>query len=162
MKLIPLTQGKFAMVDDRDFECISKFKWFAHKRENTFYAERHVTINGRDIIQKMHQFIMGDNPLKMDIDHRDGDGLNNQRSNLRFCSRSENSMNRRSQRNSSSIYKGVGWHKGCKKWMAYIQVDGVLVHLGYFIIEEDAARSYDVMCIKHHGEFARPNFPLAK
>ena len=159
MKLIPLTQGKFAQVDDEDFEWLNQWKWFAGKMGNTFYARRNVTINGIQTAQLMHVLIMGEDSLKLHIDHKDGDGCNDQRLNLRRCTQSENCMNRKPRKNCASIYKGVCWHKSNRKWMAYIKIGERRIHLGCFNSDLDAAHAYDIACIKHHGEFARPNFP---
>jgi len=80
MKTIELTQGKIALINDEDFEWLNQFKWYAHKDRNTFYAVRNLPrVNGKQTTQPMHKFIMGDNPLELDIDHRDGDGCNNQK-----------------------------------------------------------------------------------
>jgi len=158
MKEIQLTQGQVALVDDEDYEWLNSFKWYAHKIGNTFYAARHIRVNGKQKHQHMHQLIMGDNPLKLMIDHRDGNGLNNQRSNLRFCTHQENQMNQRPRKNSSSVYKGVCWFKRDHKWMAQIRIYGKLIYLGCFDHEEDAAKAYDEVVIKHFGEFAVLNF----
>ncbi len=109
----------------------------------------------------MHRQIMGVTNEKCDVDHKDRNGLNNQRSNLRICSRSNNSKNRTSRKNSSSKYLGVHFHKQKgknSKWVAQIFVDGAPIYLGRFTIEADAARCYDVAALKYHGEFANLNF----
>jgi len=160
MRSIELTQGKFAKVDDEDFEWLNQWKWSAHKDGNTYYAVRSVRINGRQKKYRMHRLIMGENILSPIVDHRDGDGLNNQRYNLRHCTNQENRMNQRPQKNCSSIYRGVSWNSRDKIWEVAIKPEGKCTHLGRFIIEEDAARAFDVACIKYHKEFARPNFPL--
>ena len=159
MREIKLTQGQVALVDDEDYERVNQFKWSARKSGNTFYVIRNIRVNGKRKTQLMHVFIMGDNPLKLDIDHIFGDGLNNQKCNLRFCTASQNAMNAKIRKNCSSIYKGVCFHKALQKWMAYIQINGKLTHLGLFKMEIDAARAYDIAVKIHYGEFAHPNFP---
>ena len=162
MQLIKLTQGQFAKVDDEDYEWLSQWKWYALRHKETFYAMRNIIVNGRRTTQRMHQLIMGDNPLKLDIDHIWGDGIDNQKHMLRFCTHQENVMNAKPRKNCSSKYKGVSWDKRSKIWESCIKINGKKIFLGYFIIEEDAARTYDAACIKYFGEFARPNFPVNK
>jgi len=162
MKQIQLNLGKVALVDDEDYVRVSQFKWIAFTHGNTWYAARRVSVNGKWTTQKMHQLIIGDNPLKLDIDHIDGDGLNNQKSNLRLCTHRQNMMNRKPNKNSSSVYKGVVWHKSMCRWRALIRIEGKLTHLGLFIIEEDAAIAYDTSATENFGEFARINFPKIK
>lgn len=160
MKRIKLTQGKFAIVDDDDYEWLNSFKWCAIKNGDTFYAVRNFTVDGRRMIQSMRLFITGYNPEKLQIDHRYRNGLNNQRSNLRPCTPSENQMNSKPQRNSSSIYKGVSWNKLRCKWLSQIQVYGKKIYIGLFSDEKDAARAYDNVAIKHFGAFALLNFKI--
>ena len=158
MKRIQLTQGQVALVDDEDFKKVNQFKWNAQKDGNKFYAKRMITINGKRTAQLMHMLIVGDNPFKLDIDHRDGDGLNNQKNNLRLCTHQQNMMNRKLNKNSSSTYKGVHYSSVRQKWQARIQTDGKRISLGFFNGKEDAARAYDAAAIEHHGEFFLLNF----
>jgi hypothetical protein len=157
MKEIRLTQGQVALVDDENYDWLNSFKWYAIKDKNNFYAGRAIVVNGTRTTQRMHQLIMGDNQLKLEIDHIDGNGCNNHQINLRFCTNQENMMNRRPNKNCSSIYKGVGWYERYGKWTARIRINGRLFNLGYFKIEEDAAKAYDVAAIKYFGEFAKIN-----
>lgn len=159
MKEIKLTQNKFAIIDDEDFDRISKFKWSAHNRGRTFYAITNILINGRYKTQGMHRLIIEDNPLKSDIDHIDGNGLNNQKSNLRICTNRQNQMNTKPRKNCTSHYKGVSLHKTTNKWRSRITVEGKLIYFGLFDNEEYAARVYDDAAMKYFGEFARLNFP---
>jgi hypothetical protein len=154
MKEIPLTKGKKALVDDSDFEELSKYKWCSAKKGNTFYAVRNTSIvNGKQHTIYMHKVIM--NTQKgMDTDHRDGDGLNNQRENLRVCTRLENIRNRGRHKRNTSGYKGVSWYKSTKKWMAQICVNNKHVYLGYFKEKEEAYMVYCEAAKKYHGEFA--------
>ena len=156
-KQIPLTQGKFAIVDDADFERVNQFKWCAKKGGNTFYAARHSAMPFSKTI-RLHIYLM-DSPKGAKVDHKDGNGLNCQRYNLRFATKSQNAMNRGKNRNNKSGFKGVAWHKSRGKFVAQIAVNGRDIHLGCFQTAEAAARAYDEAAKKHHGEFAYLNFP---
>lgn len=155
METIPLTRGKAALVDDSDYPRLSQFKWYARKDEGRFYACRAVTVspNKQKLIQ-MHREIIG-GTLK--IDHRDGNGLNNQRYNLRPATTSQNGQNRRKFAPASSPYKGVCFSKRDTKWLSRIAVNGRRVLLGYFLSEQDAARAYNDAAKKYFGEFANLN-----
>lgn len=158
MKLVPLTRGKFAMVDDADFEAVSQFKWQAVKRGRCFYAARCVRKpDGKWTIQYMHRFLM---PGIAQIDHRDGNGLNNQRKNIRPATTQQNFWAfKRKQAGATSKFRGVSWEKKRLKWEAQIRVDGKNIFLGYFTAGEDAARAFDAAARKYRGEFAHLNFP---
>ncbi len=105
----------------------------------------------------MHMAILGGKRNK-EIDHRDGNGLNNQRSNLRFCTHAENMRNRNIQKNNTSGYKGVSWNKNARKWQAVIKYNGTHIYLGLFFCLVSAARTYDGKARELYGEFARLNF----
>lgn len=157
MKTIPLSQGKFALVDDSDYEWLNKWDWYALKGAQTFYAVRRTTKDtGHKMIQ-MHRLILGLTDPKILVDHRDFNGLNNQRSNLRTATPSQNSSNRQPIKGSTSKYIGVHWFKNAKLWTAQIKKKGKLIKLGYFKIEENAAVAYNNAAIKLHGEFANLN-----
>lgn len=159
MKEIKLGQrgknrGKYvALVDDEDFENLNNFKWYAKKHGNTFYAVREVIVNGKTRQVRMHQIILGGKG----IDHVDRNGLNNQRSNLRFCTVSENGMNRMKQGNTSSIYKGVSFIKSIGKWKASIMINWKPIYLGTFNTEVEAAKAYNDKAISLFCEFANLN-----
>lgn len=158
MKEIPLTQNKVALVDDEDFESLSAYIWHAHKapKSPTYYAAR----NDGSGFFYMHREIMNAAP-GVKVDHKNGNGLDNQKSNLRFCTHHQNMMNRaaHSTANKTSRFKGVYRIKSRPGWFAAIKFNRKTVNLGYFKTEEDAARSYDAKARELFGEFARPNFP---
>lgn len=156
MKKIPLTQGKFALVDDRDFLELSKFKWFAWEQRGVFYALRNSRekLTRKRTIVRMHRAVF---PclLNQKIDHKDGDGLNNQRSNLRISMKCGNNQNARKRIDNTVGLKGVYFHKQCHKFGAQIQCEGKRIHLGLFLTPEEAHAAYCAAAEKLHGEFAR-------
>jgi hypothetical protein len=158
MKMIPLTQGKFALVDDEDFEYLNQFKWCADKIGIKWYCGRNIVIGTNKKFIRMHRIILG---LEIGdgkhTDHIDGNGLNNQRSNLRICTNAENRYNQK-KKQGSSIYKCVSWNKKTMKWISKITFKGKQIYLGSFNIEEDAAKAYDKKAMELFGEFARTNF----
>ncbi len=159
MKMIPLTQGKCAMVDDEDYKRISRHKWSASDFGCTFYAIRNVKGNApskhrRSIL--MHREILGV-PDDKETDHCDGNGLNNCKVNLRICSHQQNLYNSSKQTNRSSKYKGVVWYKQTKKWMARVQWNRQRYHLGYFKDETKAALAYNRKAKELFGDFAKLN-----
>lgn len=160
MKIINLTQGQVTLVDDKDFDWLNQWKWWALKnKDNTFYAVKHGSkINGKYVAIRMHRLILGLTDPKVLGDHEDHNGLNNQRSNLRIASHTENTRNRSSLKNSSSKYLGVSWIEARSKWYASIQINNKTISLGRFIIEEDAAKAYDIAAVTHYKEFANLNF----
>lgn len=151
---IPLTQGKYAIVDAADYERVSRYKWCLSSTGKQLYAQRRT--GGKTI--RMHQFIM--NPPKgMVVDHIDGNGLNNRRCNLRICTRLENTRNRRRNPNTATGFKGV-WHdRKTGKYWAHICFEGKVVRLGSFATAVEAARAYDRKARELFGQFACLNFP---
>src|ERR1700685_1864374 len=117
MKFIPLTQGKVAMVDDADYEWLAQWKWFAIFDHGNWYAVRNVRKpDGTQTPLRMHRVLLGLTDLKIEVDHRDGNGLNNQRHNLRIATHGQNMCNRSMQKNNISGVRGVCWHKDAGKW----------------------------------------------
>ncbi len=156
MKRIKLTRGYYTKVDNEDFEYLNQYHWTALVNKNdTVYAVRNK--------MRMHRLILGLNNPKIFTDHIDHDGLNNQRNNLRICTRLQNSHNRKSAKNSTSKYCGVSIltirhpKKDYKYWHAQIKYNDNSIHLGNFKSEIRAAIARDKAAIIYHGEFANLN-----
>ena len=154
MKEIKLTQGYIALVDDEDFErCMEGPKWRAScGRGNYVVAVRGDHRYGSQ--QYMHRFLLGVYDPKVFVDHKDHNGLNNARNNLRQATNSQNLQNRGKQKNNTSGLKGVTWDKNNHKWVAQIWDNGKHVFLGRFADKEEAKIAYEIAANKHHGEFA--------
>lgn len=158
MKTIELTQGKVAIVDDEDYEYLNQWKWYAKLVCGNFYAIRNLSVSERKqkgVFQcSMHREIIG---TAFDvIDHIDLDGLNNQRSNLRACNKSQNAINSNKRLGDyTSKHKGVYFAQGA--WCTGIRVMGIIKWGGRYKKEIDAARKYNEMAMKYFGAFARLN-----
>lgn len=147
-----------AIVDADDYDRLATMRWFITHG----YALAKVRTEARWVTIRMHRFILGA-PAQLDVDHKNGDKLDNRRANLRLCTRKGNSQNSPKRRvgTYTSIYKGVCLLKRArtKKWLASIRVDGRLIGLRQYASEIEAARAYDAAAAVHFGEFARLNFP---
>lgn len=160
MREIPLTQGYVAVVDDRDYKRVSAYKWHAQveRRKDgsvkAVYARRNKRVDEQGYVQHLHRFIMGvDDPTKQ-VDHRDHNGLNNRRKNLRRCSNAQNQANRRVDVDNRSGFKGVAWKKDKGKYQSRITVNGKMKFLGYFSDKKLAAEAYQAAAKSIFGEFA--------
>jgi hypothetical protein len=151
MKAIHISKGQVVLVSDEDYERVNEYKWYAHESKTNgvhyrYYAcrkdwhpstDRQTTmsdgrvVNGYYTIMRMHRFII-DCPRDKEVDHIDGNGLNNQRENLRIVTRLQNMWNQRTRKTSKSGYKGVSWDTKPKKWRATITVNHKMVNLGRF------------------------------
>lgn len=150
-----LTRGLEASVDVADVPLVAPFRWHADPDGNGgFYASRGRTQTHCRI--RMHQLLFGG---ATEIDHRDGDGLNNCRSNLRPCSGSQNMANQGLRANNTSGFKGVSWRPDARKWAVRIRRSGKYLSIGLFESREEAAWAYDRSAKEVHGSFARLNFP---
>jgi|SRR5690606_26680707 len=152
-KLIPLTRGKFAKVDNEDFDKVRGFNWYYNKHGTGYATNSH--------LGPMHRYITN-TPKGMVVDHINHDTLDNRKSNLRICTQLQNSANQRPYENSSSKYKGVSWDSENNKWRATIRWGGVSKCLGRYETEEEAGVAYDLEAIHRQGDFAYLNFPEKK
>jgi len=159
---IPLTQGKYAIVDVEDYERVNRYKWYIKggSRSSTYYAARTITISRAiRILVCMHRFIINA-PDGLEVDHINGNGLDNRKANLRLATNAQNARNKAKRRNARvSRYKGVKRNKKGKRWFATINYNGQRIYLGTYDTEIQAARAYDRAACKLHKEFARLNFP---
>lgn len=155
----PKHPGVFALVDDDDYERVAQYKWSVEVRKNVRYATRSVLVSrGKWKTVRLHQFVLGTLPGEQ-VDHKDGDGLNNQKNNLRLCSHSQNCANtsKSAPTECYSKFKGVSWCKRFRCWVAVVRIGKKQTKLGNFDSELAAAAHYDEAAIGEFGEFARPN-----
>ena len=160
MKTIKLTRGYEAIVDDEDFEELSKHRWCAHSARSPtkeyVYAMRGISAGGKNRCIKMHRQIMG-HPEGKFVDHIDGNTLDNRRCNLRVATHSQNIANSTLRNQKLSEFRGVFRQKN--RWRVLIRSEGQGHYLGSFISEIAAANAYDQAARRLHGQFARLNFP---
>ena len=149
---VPLTRGYEAIIDAEDAPLVAQYNWRAMVDDRAIYAVRHKAGGGsvllhRELMEAEHGY---------EVDHIDGDGLNNRRSNIRAATKTQNQWNRRRPVTNKSGVKGVYWSAREKRWLAQIGVRGKRIHLGYFSDLEAAAAAYAAACTKLHGEFGMP------
>jgi len=150
MKKIELTKNKVALVDDEDYEFLNRWKWYAAKGGQTYYARRNTQYSdGKQHTLFMHRLLMMPAP-EQEVDHKDRDGLNNQKANLRVCTHRENTA--RSMRKNKTSYRGVEKHGN--KWRASINSYKKRIYLGSYHTPEEAATAFNKAAIERYGEFA--------
>jgi hypothetical protein len=148
---ISLTRGYEAVIDAADVHLVHDYNWCAVIDGNNVYAVR-TDSKGRTV--RLHRTIMG-YPVGFNVDHEDGDGLNNRRANLRKATHGQNMHNQRIARDNTSGFKGVSYHKARGKFQALIGIDGKRKYLGIFDTPEEAYAAYCHASAKYHGEFGR-------
>lgn len=144
-----VTNGYVVLVDDEDFEWLNKTRWNIFTKKYTSYASG--TVNKKHVL--MHRIIMMAEKGQ-EVDHIDGNGLNNQKSNLRVCTHQQNMTNRKTKNNKK--YLGTHYYRN-KYWFSSLTHNNKSIYLGLFKTEEEAALAYNKKAIELHGEFARLN-----
>ncbi len=160
---IPLRRGGVALIDDDDYKKIAAFRWNIRKDGYVEYAARYIQINGKNVRISMHRVILNlshrDGTI---VDHINGNGLDNRKTNLRIVTSSLNRYNCRMRYNNTSGYRGISWHRKDKKWRVSICFKGKQFWCGEFINKISAALAYDNAAIKYYGTDAKLNFPKEK
>lgn len=152
-KLIPLTHGACALVDDGDYDRLMQHKWFLSR---SGYAIRHVWTGEKSIAEHMHRVVIGADCNGFDVDHINGDPLDNRRCNLRIATRSQNMANARAHRDGSG-YKGITFDKRRNKYFARICINYKTRFLGYYDTAEEAAEAYNKAAVNTFGVFSKLN-----
>jgi len=157
---IYLGEGRFTIVDPHDFYWFNNFHWCLKQNGPRLYAVRLIgASDNRTRILSLHREIMKAPPTLL-VDHRNGNGLDNRRDNLRLATHSQNQCNKgKSRSNSSSRFIGVYFEKRSGRWVAKIVLHGKRIWLGRFTDELSAAHAYDKAALEYHKDFARLNFP---
>ncbi len=161
----PTYGEKELLYDDEDQNFVGKYTWYLakFKHSHSFYARTHIyTPENKRTVKLFHRLLLNINNSHILIDHKDHNGLNNQKENLRICNTHQNMGNRRIQ-SGSSRFKGVSRlsdRKSAKIWKAQIRIDSEKTYLGVYTVEEEAARAYDAAARIYFGKFASLNFPL--
>jgi hypothetical protein len=162
MREIPLTQGYTALVSDRDYaRVVAAGPWTAQikpRKDGSVYTVYAIHSFGRHSNVRLHRFILGVTDPKIEVDHKDGNGLQCNRRNLRTATHGQNVHNQRLSKANTSGYKGVSWDTQSRKWTAYIYLGGKQIWLGFFTDKVKAARAYDKAAHKYFGRFAHTNF----
>ena len=157
-RLIPLTKGQFAKVDEEDYERVMEFKWHAafQPKKNIFRAQRAIPkkYGEKQVFQPMPNFILNQ-PRGVIIDHSQHDSLDNRKRFLRVATHEQNNANRRRSRNNTSGFKGVSFSKDVKKWRASITCNKKYISLGFYSTPERAYEAYTTAARELHGEFAQ-------
>ena len=146
IKEIKLASGLISYVSEQDYELVSKFSWWHAKQKKTTYVRTRDIYKGEKRHFYMHQLILGTIGVKAEIDHKDNNGLNNTRDNIKVASHSDNLKNRRKHRGASK-YTGVSKHL-YNRWIARININGKQKHIGLFDNEIDAAKAYNKAAIE--------------
>ncbi len=158
---IPLSQGKVAIVDYADLPLIRGFTWYTRRRRHTCYAVASLPGDSSGVKVLMHRLILGLSDSGLLVDHRDGNGLNNARDNLRIATTLENCLNQAKAKGISK-FKGVypvNRKRSHRRWCSRIKANGIRISLGLFRTEEEAAAAYDEAASRYFGPFAKLNFP---
>ena len=157
---LPLAGERFALIDPEDFEWAMQYNWaLNHGRSNKRYVVRANPSGIKPKTPSLHRDLMNP-PVGMQVDHINGNPLDNRKTNLRICTRHQNVMNNSKRSGTHSIYKGVGFNKSSKRnpWTAHIRFNNITTHLGVFPTQELAAARYDQEATKVFGAFAKLNF----
>lgn len=155
MKEIGLSRGLVAIVDDDIYEQLANHKWHALNIRGRFYAARTTWPERKMVL--MHRQALSISGRSIQIDHIDGNSLNNCRSNLRLCNNAENNRNKALTVSNTSGFKGVSWNSDAKKWNSRIKYNYKTFHIGLYSDLKECALSYDIAALLIHGEFAKTN-----
>ena len=151
---VPLTQGRTAIIDAADAALVGGRNWYLFARLDTAYARASDYSGAKQRTVLLHRVLMGE-PEGLEVDHDDGDGLNNRRGNLRVATHSQNMRNSRISRRNTSGFKGVYFHKKAGKWASQIKFNGKKKYIGCFASPEEAHEAYCRASKELHGDFGR-------
>jgi hypothetical protein len=141
------------LIDDEDYQIYQQYKWHLHKGINTFYLRGYVPLKRKEGLKYFHRLIL--NPTdKMEVDHINGNGLDNRRSNLRICTKSQNNANRKTVQSKTSGFKGVHFESCTQKWRAEIVCNNIRYRLGRFANKMEAVNAYKQKAVELFGEYA--------
>lgn len=156
LAFIPLTKGYEAVIDAVDVPLVAGKNWCAAVAKNTVYAVTRTSTKGgvKAKTLHLHRFLMSA-PANLEVDHKDCNGLDNRRKNLRLATRAQNQQNKQISRSNTSGFKGVSWCAQSKKWRATVCLNGKTKRVGTYATPELAHASYAAACFLMHGEFGR-------